>query len=100
EVGEVLAISGQGTSFEVSVGLVVGWAAAQAVDDGGVAASFEFALEAADLADGQIEQPGCLGLGALASQDRLHDLEDIAFPLAHGYPVGVRHVDRHGSSLA
>ena len=47
----------------------------------------ELALEAADLADAEAEQPGRLGLGSLPALDGVQDLEDIAFPLAHGYPV-------------
>jgi hypothetical protein len=100
EVGEVQPIGEKDLSLEFGVRLVVGWPAAQGVDNGGVTTSLEFALEAADLADGQFEQSGCLGLGAFAHQDRLQDLEDIAFSLTHGDPVGALHVDRHGSSLA
>ena len=68
--------------------------------EGGVTAVLELALDAAHLAGTEVEQAGGLGLGALALEDGVQDLEDIAFLLAHSYPVGVWHVDRHGSSLA
>ena len=61
--------------------------AAQAVDDGGGAAALQLALEASDLSDAQAEQPRGLGLGPLPAVDGVQDLEDITFPLAHGYPV-------------
>ena len=48
----------------------------------------------------QAQEAGGLSLGALACQDRVHDLEDIALLLAHGDPVWGWHVDKQGSSLA
>ena len=59
---------------------MVGGPAAQAVDDGRVAAARELALQAPDLAGAELEQPCGLGLGALAVLDGVQDLEDIALP--------------------
>lgn len=73
--------------------------AAQAVDEGLVAVLLQATLEASDVAGRQAEEARGLGLGALPLEHAVQDLEDIAFLLTHGNPVGV-YVDRHGSSLA
>jgi hypothetical protein len=70
------------------------------MDEGLIALGLETALQAADVAGGKAEQPGGLGLGALAAPHAGQDLEDIALLLTHGHPVFGKHVDRHGSSLA
>ena len=100
KVGVALPVGTQDSPFEGRIGLVVGGAAAQAVDESGIAAGLELALQASHLAYGEVKQAGRLGLSSFVAQDGVHDLEDIAFSLTHEYPVGGWHVDRHGSSLA
>ena len=79
---------------------MVGGLAAQAVDQGRVAAGFQLALQTADVAGTLAEQASGLRLSSLPLQDSVHDLEDIAFFLAHGNPVLGWYDDRHNSSLA
>src|SRR5262249_21456946 len=87
EVGVVPAVGGQDRPAEGAVEAVVGGPATQAVGEGMIAAGLELAVQAADVAHTGVEASRRFGLGAFAVQDAVHDLEDIAFLLTHGYPV-------------
>jgi hypothetical protein len=100
EVGVAPAVGLQNLVPVGGVGAVIGGPAAQAVNEGLIAVGFEAALEAANMASRKAEQSCGLGVGSLPLKDAVQDLEDIALLLTHGNPVGHRHVDRHGSSLA
>ena len=72
---------------------VVGGPAPQPVDEGGIAARFELAPDAPDLAGAALEESGGLGLGPLAVENQLHHLEDVALTLAHLHTVPVLYLD-------
>lgn len=63
------------------------------MDEGGIATGFELLLEASDLADTALEQPGRFGLRPLAVENRLHHLEDIPRPLTHRDTIPVLYLD-------
>src|SRR5207248_1710429 len=94
EVGVAQAVDLEDLAFEGLVGLAVARLAAQAVDDGLVAAGFELALEAADLPRTQVEQPRCLRRRPVALEYPVHHLENVALPLAHLDPIPFWHAHR------
>ena len=57
-------------------------------------------VQAADVADADLQQGGGFGLGAFAAQDGVHDFENVSFTLTHLDPVWGLHDGRHDSSLA
>jgi hypothetical protein len=95
-----LAVGGEAGLSELGVGLVVGRLTTESVDEGGDAAGLQPSPNASDLPGAFVEEPSRLGLGAFTTEDSVHDLEDMALLLAHGYPVRGKYAERHGSSLA
>jgi hypothetical protein len=100
EVGIVLAVGSEDGLSKLGVGLVVGRFAAAAVDEGDIAAGLPPPPARSERSGALVEQVCSLGLAAFAASDGVHDLEDIAFFLAHGYAVVGKDAERHGSSLA
>jgi hypothetical protein len=70
------------------VDAVVGGLSAEAMDDGLVAFFFQAALDTAELSHAQAQQACRLALSQGASENLVHDFENITFGLAHGDPVG------------
>jgi len=99
KVGVALPVGGDNGLAEVGVRLMVGRPAAQSVNEGLISVGLESSLNASDLADAFVEESSRLRLAAFAAQNGVHKLENIAFLLAHGYPVEGKHADRQGSSL-
>jgi len=93
EVGVTGSVGLENLPTQLSVELVVGGLVPQPVDEGGIAAGLELALDASDLADASLEEPGGLGLGSLAVENRLHHLEDITLPLTHLHTVPGLYLD-------
>jgi hypothetical protein len=59
------------------------------VDQAGIPLALQASDHSSDLPGALSEQPGGLGLGAKAVEDRPEDGEGIAITLAHGNPIGV-----------
>jgi hypothetical protein len=93
EVGVPCPVGLEDSRSECGFALVVGGLAPQSVNQGGIALGFEFALDASDLTDGELEESGGFGLCPLAIEDGLHHLEDIAFTLTHLHTVPVLYPD-------
>jgi hypothetical protein len=72
---------------------MIGGLTTQPVDEYGIAAGFEFASDAADLANASLEQPCGLCLRPTTLDHPLHHLQNIPFTLTHLDTVPVLYLD-------